>query len=352
MTEKVCDSTECTFPQTGICMRSYADPEECPSHRTAIVRLFKEDLSVDERQTENESGQIVGNQDVAPSGNPVLVAPEDKLPLPRSGTLGLNEADALMSSRYVNLIGIVGLPDAGKTACLASLYLLLARRMLDGFSYANSQTLMALDEIARGARRWNDGNPPDQMTAHTELTDVRQAGFLHLRLRRDVDGRKFDMLIPDLPGEWSRSLISTADADRFKFLKAAEVLWLMVDGRELVEEKTRQLAIYQISNLIERLASVLPTPRPRTILVASWRDLAKLPDAVIEQVQSYGMAHDFMIEVATIASFSDNDDVRPGIGIAELIAQTLAAPEARPDPWPKSASVRSARAFLNFENNQ
>lgn len=330
MTERVCDDAECTFPQTGVCMKSYK-PEDCPSHQAALARLLEEDVQPDEHWIGGEEATTTASQSDSFAGEAVLAAPEENPSLPRSGTLGLRETDSLMCSRYVNLIGIVGLPDAGKTACIASLYLLLAHGMLGGFSYANSHTLMALDEIACGTRRWNDGNPPTQMTAHTELADDRLAGFLHVRLRREADGRKFDLLLPDLPGEWSRTLIGSGAADRFQFLKAAEVLWLMVDGREFVEEKTRQFAIYQITNLIERLAHVLPAPRPRTILVASWRDKGEFPKTALERVQAHGEALGFTIEFAPIASFSDNDDVKPGVGLAELIEKTLAVLDIWPD---------------------
>ncbi len=331
-------------------MQSYSNPEDCPSRQAAFTRLRKDDVQLHDHKAEgnSEASTSTDAQLVSVTGRAVLIAPEDKPSLPRSGTLGLRDADAMMSGQYANLIGIVGLPNAGKTACIASLYLLLARRMLNGFSYANSRTLMALDEIASGTRIWNDGNPPDQMTIHTELTDVRQAGFLHLRLRRDADGRKFDLLMPDLPGEWSRTLLSNGEADRFGFLKGAEVIWFMVDGRQFVDENTRQLAIYQITHLIERIAPLLPIPRPRTILVASWRDKGEFPTAALERVQLYGKRLNFMIEFASIASFSDNDDVSPGIGLAELIATTLTTSVVRLNPWPVEESSHPTRAFFHF----
>lgn len=348
MTDRVCAATECTFPQTGICMQSYSNPEDCPTHQAASA-LLRGNAGPDEHEDEasNKDASSVEDHSANVAGEAVLIAPEGKPLLPRSGTLGLREADAMMSSRYVNLIGILGLPNAGKTACMASLYLLLAHGSLDGFSYADSKTLMALEEIARGTRRWNEGNAPSEMTVHTELADDRQAGFLHLRLRRDADGRKFDILMPDLPGEWSRSLIGSGDADRLSFLRAAEVVWLMVDGRDFLESSTRELAIHRTTNLIERLTLILPTSRPRVILVASWRDKGEFPEAALKRVQEYGQQFGLEIKLASIASFSDTD-MQPGFGLADLIDMTLAAFETRPIPWPKDSPSYSHRAFLNF----
>ncbi|BCG86888.1 hypothetical protein MesoLj113c_29980 [Mesorhizobium sp. 113-3-9] len=344
MIERVCDIAECTFPQTGVCVRSYPDPADCPDHQGAVKRIRE----MEEQNVDADSDAVPVQAAREISGEAVLSPPEDKPQLPRSSTLGLREADRLMRSRYVNMIGVVGLPDAGKTACIASLYLLLAHGSLKGFSYANSQTLMALEEIARGTRRWNDGDPPKQMTVHTELADDRQAGFLHLRLRRAADSQKFDILVPDLPGEWSRTLINRGDVERFSFLRSAEVIWLMVDGREFVEAQTRELAIHKTTNLIERLANILDVPRPRTILVASWRDKGDFPEGALKRVQASGEQFGFAIELASIASFSDNNDVHPGIGMSELIEGSLTSHVQRPDPWPAHARLQSERAFLNF----
>lgn len=353
MSDRVCDVPECTFAQTGVCMRSYPDPGECPDHQAALTRLQGDDRAASENdgRKSGDDGSVPDDQSPQIIGQAVLTAPEDKPSLPRSGTLGLREADALMSSRYVNLIGIVGLPNAGKTACIASLYLLLAHGALNGFSYADSKTLIALEEIARGARRWNDGDAPAEMTVHTELADDRQAGFLHLRLRRNADGRKFDVLVPDLPGEWSSSLISSGDADRFAFLKAAEAVWVLVDGRQFLDSKTRQWAIHRATILLERLAAVLPNPRPKIVLVASWRDKGEFPEEALKEMQNYGEQFGFKIEFAAIASFSTSTDTQPGIGLAELVEGTLDSFLTRPDPWPVTRSSGSGRAFLNFRGH-
>src|SRR5262249_55699493 len=150
------------------------------------------------------------------------------------------DIEQMMASRYVTVVGILGEPETGKTACLASLYLLVANAMLDGWTFADSRSLMAFESIARGARRWNDGHPPEQMTVHTEMADDRQPGFLHLRLRRSSDGRVVDFALPDLPGEWTKQLVRASRSDRFEFLRAADVIWLLVDGRDLANKERRQ----------------------------------------------------------------------------------------------------------------
>jgi hypothetical protein len=348
MNTEVCDVPECTYSQTLTCIKSYP-PDECPSRKSAFARLAASEESSGSAAIIVEPMPAVESQVTSLVGDAVLAPPEQKPSLPRSGTLDLAEANAIMSSRYVNLVGIIGLPDAGKTACAASLYLLLAHNALKGFSYLRSKTLMALEEISRGSRRWNDGNAPTNMTTHTELPDDRQAGFLHLRLRRNIDGKSFDLLMPDLPGEWSRALINQGDDGRFGFLKAADVIWLMANGRDFITLKTREHAIYQLSNLIERLQSLVD--RPRIILVTSWHDKGKIPDEVLARVLEEGKRFGFDIEFSPIASFSDTD-ISPGEGVAELIEKTITVKRSPSELWPAGNSRPAERAFLNFGQNQ
>ena len=74
---------------------------------------------------------------------------------------------ALMGKEYCRIIGLLGMPGSGKTSCLVSLYLLLAHGNVGDFTFADSKSLTALDELSRGARNW-DGGMPEQMTGHTE----------------------------------------------------------------------------------------------------------------------------------------------------------------------------------------
>ena len=106
MSESGCTNNECTFAQTGICLLDHP-PDECPhwvsGHETAL------------------------DGDASPThGDPVLVPLEDSSRFPPSAVLGMDDVRALMGKECCRLIGLLGDPDSGKTACLVSLYLLLA----------------------------------------------------------------------------------------------------------------------------------------------------------------------------------------------------------------------------------
>jgi hypothetical protein len=345
MVQGSCRLSECTFNVTGQCVLN-RPVEECSNRREPGEPVGGTDLDDeadgDERVLSIETKGVIASD----LGGAVLTSPEETPRLPSSLTMGLEEATALMTRRHTTMVGILGLPDSGKTACLVSAYLLLAKGGFEGYDYADSASLMAFEQISRGSRHWTKGDEPGQLTIHTEMADDRQAGFLHLRLRRREDGRFFDMLMPDLPGEWSKALIDKADTERFSFLGSASVVWLMVDGRTFAEPKTKQYATYRAEMLVERLSTILPTPRPRIILVPSWRDIREFPADAYDSICQTGRAHGMDIALAPIASFSFGE-VAPGSGIAPLIDMTLNHNRAAPYFWPndRTAGARTLGCF-------
>ena len=230
-----CLRPECTVAETGRCLLNN-DPASCPERTGPPV-------------------QTPSLIDINTIAAPPLEKPVERPRFPHSLAFGPEEIRLLTGGRYHFLAGILGSPKAGKTALLVTLYLLAANGKLEGYQIADSQTLMGIDDISRGARRWNQGQGPEEMTIHTESADERTAGFLHLRLKRLNDGKMLDLLLPDLPGEWSDSLIDHKRIDRLSFLKSADVLWLTIDGADLI--KSRQ----QVLHRTQLLSSVV-TSKP------------------------------------------------------------------------------------------
>jgi hypothetical protein len=342
-----CENGNCSFNATGSCVVGNP-PEDC-THRPVI------DVN-EAHDPEGKSLNEIEDVDVEADGSialdiggAVLSAPDDELPtFPASRTLGISHANAMMEERPTCLVGIVGLAGAGKTAVLVSAYLMLAKSQFEGFSYADSETLRAFEEIARASRTWDKGNPPEHITSHTTLSNDREAGFLHLRLRRDADGRLFDILLPDLPGEWSRALIDRKDEDRLNFLGAASVIWLMVDGRQFTDAGHVANARYRATLLIERLADLLRNRRPRIIVVPTWQDKQPFPQEEADLLAECGARFRFDVDTAPIASFSWNEDMDPGNGIAKLFADSLAARPGSPEFWPETGYDDCDRRIAAF----
>lgn len=298
-----CRREDCTFAETGECLLSY-EPSSCP-----------------ERTTVDGEPRVDG---------------QDRAHFPPSRACTLRDARSLMARRYLQIVGVLGEPNAGKTACLVSLYLLLARNRLRGFGFADSTTLRGFEEISRGARRWDRTHPPEELTHHTELTDDRSASFLHLRLVRTSDaGPAADLLMSDLPGEWTTELVAKERVDRLAFLKRADVVWIVIDGSKLRTAATRQLSRHRLDLLVGRLGKLLSDRKPPLIFVVTRRDQGALDDGSLTELHTVGSRSGFDAEVVEVASFAEpSADVVPGHGIEELLRKTTRSPEHKGLLWP------------------
>jgi hypothetical protein len=335
-----CNFDGCTVGETGICALEH-DPATC-NQRVNVS-------GVDSVEGADLSLRAVHGETI---GSPVLERPTGTASFPPSHTLGPDAVSRLMATRYVTVVGILGDPDSGKTACLASTYLLIANAMLKGWSFADSKSLMGFEDIARGAREWNEGSPPSQMTMHTEMTDDRRAGFLHLRLVRQSDGRRVDLALPDLPGEWTTKLVTSSQSDRFEFMKAAEVIWIILDGRVLADRERRQGLISRVGQLGGRLKAMLGNHLPRTFIVITHRDAGEIAESVSTRLVSELQRKGVEATVLQVAPFSDNDDLKAGFGIPELIDASVGLKRLIPEFWPRTAPGPSSRSFIGYRRDQ
>lgn len=336
-----CNFSGCAVGETGVCALEH-DPATC-EHR------------VGNAATATPSGSAVEADPAALSaiGAPVLGPPTGTSSFPSSQTLGPDAISKMMASRYVTVIGILGDPESGKTACLASLYLMVSNAELNGWKFADSKTLMAFEDIARGAREWNAGNPPDQMTVHTELSDDRRPGFLHIRLVREADGRCVDLALPDLPGEWTTELVGTSRADRFEFLKAAEAIWVVLDGCALENMERRQGLISRVGQLAGRLGTMLGGELPKLVLVITHRDSGEPSAAVTARLKTELAKRDLEAIVVPVAPFSDDDDqVKAGFGLDQLIEVSITSGRSSVDFWSPAAPLEGARSYISFRRDR
>jgi hypothetical protein len=339
-----CGFDGCTVDETGICALE-RDPSTCSNRVTNEAAGATSADAQGDDEVASQSGDRLGA--------PVLNQPMRASALPSSRTLGLEGLNAMMGTRYVNVVGILGDPESGKTACLASLYLLVSHAMLEGWSFADSRSLAAFEEIARGARDWNDGEVPEQMTVHTELADDHGPGFLHLRLVRLSDGRRVDLALPDVPGEWTQALVNTARSDRLDFLKSAEVIWIVLDGRTLADIEKRQGLIARVGQLAGRLNTMLDGRTPRLMIVVTHRDLHVLTDNVANRLQTELVRRGAKAEIVGVAPFSDDpDNVPAGFGIAELIDLTVGKPTERPTFWQSTEPTEGDRAYMSSRRDR
>jgi hypothetical protein len=316
-----CSQEGCTVGTTGVCLLNN-DTATCP-HRTAAQSSTLEEEAL-------------------------LSEPEQNPSFGASTTLYESRLGEVMGDRYCTVIGILGAPDSGKTAALVSMYLKLCHGTLEGFSYADSKSLMALDEISRGARRWAS-SPPEQMTAHTELKDDdRAAGFLHLRIRSNETDSPVDFLLPDLPGEWSDAMVDESRYDRLSFLERADVIWLMVDGDQLTTPAKRHLSVHRTQLYLQRLSEFFPK-LPRIILVVTRADRGTVSEKTVQTFLKNGAELGLDLTIHSVASFAaPGSQVAAGSGLSELIRLSLGQVGSTADDWPDGGQDPDRRRAMSM----
>lgn len=356
-----CTFEGCTFDTTGICLLQL-DPSEC-RHRLGSETGAGDDDDAD------SAAIVVVVDDLDPdsteaASNPLTAAPLSAPPSTRSALpvgrqLKFEHLAAIGSDRSLRMIGILGAPDAGKTAVLVSLYLMASQGQLANFRFLNSDSLFGLDELAKAARDWDEnGQMTETITEHTELADPRRPGFVHFRLHSTKSGGAVDLAFPDLPGEWTNTFIETSNHQRLQFMRSAQALWIVVDGSALADVTRRQNAVSRTETLLARVREYLdPPPELPIILVVTRRDeIDALPDQQIQRILDEGKRRGMTLKVVEVSSISGGNAVIPsGHGIAGLLEDSIIIPTLQSSAAARSASgaVSSAvgdRQMLRFRS--
>jgi len=335
-----CSFDGCTVDTTGTCALA-RDVSVCSNRLSSPGQTeAQSDISSVEVHLEERLGAAVLDQ---PSGTRAFQS---------SSALSLENLNSMMACRYVKVVGILGDPESGKTACLASLYLLLSHAKLEDWDFADSKSIRAFDDISRGARDWNNGTAPEQMTVHTELSDDHGPGFLHLRLVRKSDRRRIDFALPDIPGEWTQAFVTSAVADRLDFMRSADVIWIVLDGRSLSDLEKRNGLIARVGQLSGRLHTMFEGDPPRLILVVTHHDQHPIQSAAVEKINASLARRNLQAHVIGVAPFSDNPEVAAGFGLSELINITSGNQARRPSLWEVTDPLEGGRAYLNHRRDR
>lgn len=305
----ICSNADCTIAVTGKCVLLHEPPNTCPN--------FRADESTVEPGLEDES-HVDSELHVTPAARSFHAGFE----------LGTADAAEIMRAQYGTLIAILGQFDVGKTCFLASLYLLVSNVLSDSnLAFAGSLTLNGFEARARGLRKWQSGQLPKQLADHTILTDPRTPAIMHLALREMTDDqRRFDLLITDLPGEWSTDLVKDADtAPRFKFLQRADAIVVTLDG-PMLNGPQRHVAVQNAKLLLTRLATTISvdTSTPLVLMVTKSDELAMAVPKIVEDVVKHATVLGFQPTVIPVAAISRTpDSVRSGTGVMEVVEFVL-----------------------------
>lgn len=335
-----CLKSGCTHGATGICLLNYEPASTCPVLRgeypadedapnAATTEISTAPTKPAGKAREGDEGSTA---DVKPLNPKTVVAnlkplTPTKVQLNPARELGLDGLARLAARRPVRLIGLLGSPDAGKTMALVSMYLLAAARRLEGYEYRNSESAFAFDDLSRGARAWAQGEMLDQVVPHTELADERRPGFLHLRLHSTSIGTAVDLAFPDLPGEWTETLINKNVYDRLSFLKNADVIWIFVDGERLANLEFGHDICGLTVGLIGRLAENLPAPVPLKLVVTRADQYVEIPTMMLDPIREEAAERGYELEIHEIISVDRANETRSGKGISGLLDASVSVIE-------------------------
>lgn len=333
-----CEKEGCTVADTGICLLSLKDYNACPHFRPS------------------PGSEGVGGASVT------AVRPKGELPIPGPGArqfpagleLGTEEAAEIMRARYTYVLGVVGSWDAGKTCFLLSLYLMASRGGLPpGYVFAGSQTLPGFEARARRIRKWKGGPLPAKLADHTRLADPRQPAFLHLALRETAGAKRLlDVILTDLPGEWSNDLVArAATADRFAFLRRADGIVVVIDG-PLLDSRMRHSELQRSKHLLDRLVQSVgvETAMPLVLLVSKCDRLQGKRPKAVDDIELHARTMGFSPQVVLSAAFSETPEtMQNGVGVFEVLEKVLAQSSAPSTEVPSPGkATQGERSFLRF----
>ena len=334
-----CENADCPVATTGKCLLSHPNLSECPQFRSGAVSGAVSEAPV----------KLAGE-----TPKPASVEKQDGRKFHLGNELGTEDAVEIMRARYGQVIGVLGSTDAGKTCFLSSLYLMASGGTLPApFEFAGSLTLQAFEDRARGLREWKDGILPSQLADHTILSHPRQPSLLHLAIRESTgDRRRFDLLLTDLPGEWTDNLVLHAsNADSFKFLRRADGIILVVDG-PLLLSNGRHVEMQRLRNFAERLANEVrvSVDTPFVILVSKCDEIDMQMPPAANDLTAYVQSLGYRASTIAAASFSRKpDQVNSGTGVLSAIEAIISRPNIAEFPsQAKGALEPDARTFHTF----
>jgi len=204
--------------------------------------------------------------------------------------------------------------------------LMASRQLLPGgYLFKRSLTLQGFEDRAHRLREWQGGSLPEQLADHTSLADERRPGFLHLGIAKNDE--RIDLLLSDLPGEWTTSLINRAEtAKRWEFLKRADGIIVVLDGTELIGNK-RFAHVVSAKHLFHRIKETLriSIDIPLVILISKADEIQMKEPAVIGEIKQSAVELGLAPKVILCASFSRKPAVVPnGVGVVDAVEHVIA----------------------------
>lgn len=333
MPSLICEKDDCTVAETGTCLLHSA-VDQCPHYKGTPVEKTSEVITPKE-VSEKATAPLPGRQFYS------------------SLELGTADSTSISFARYTHFIPILGSYNVGKTCFLSSLYLLASHPsgLHPDIQFAGSLTLQGFEARCRRLRQWDGKRLPEQLTDHTELADARSPSLLHLAFReRGYLGRRIELLLTDLPGEWTDQLIDRANTShRFSFLPRADGIIVVIDGTLLEKLESRNGHIHRSKLLFSRLAETLKldVTIPVVLAVSKCDEIASDAATMARPIEEHAKAQGFSCQVVPLCALSRvPEKIQNGQGVWGSISHII-NPLARAISAPVLAPL-SNRAFARL----
>lgn len=165
--------------------------------------------------------------------------------------LGSAEAEAVTLRERTRVVVFAGAEDSGKTTVLTSIYERFNSGTFAGFRFAGSRSLLGFEEICHLNRLASGGSEPG--TPRTGLTD--DAEYFHLALRPvELGSPRRQVLLSAMSGELFRLARDSAeDAERLTYLRRADTIVVLIDGKRLATPALRTGAQTDAADILESL---------------------------------------------------------------------------------------------------
>lgn len=271
-----------------------------------------------------------------------ILADADAERLPWSGdALSLATMPLASGLRRPYVIALIGLPDAGKTSFLTTVYDRVRREPLGGRHFAGSMTLRGWEVLHRNLK-WRRDMPPSYPPRTSGAR--REPGFLHLALRGE-DDRLVDVLLADTPGEWFSTFARDANVPGAKdSLHLADGLLLVIDPTSLVGAR-RHAARQRLTGLVRRVQEHVPGKPLAVVLSRADETPSENGLEYREVLDLVGSLYPGHHTYRTIAAFEAARTPQTGQQVLEAVAGLLGLLEAAPAavPAPKAREPMLAR---------
>lgn len=170
---------------------------------------------------------------------------------PTGDDLYIEDASAVMAAGPSRLLVVAGAPRCGKTTLLNGIYELFQEGPIDLLTFGGSRSLVGFEKRCHPSREVSQADRADT----TRTPGSEDARFLHLKFyQTDCAEPPRHLLLSDIDGEFFKRLRdSTDECKRHPFLKRADRLLVLIDGRKLANVRRRHEALEDGKSLLRSM---------------------------------------------------------------------------------------------------